>query len=57
MEKKVIPKPPDMKFFEALNAIVDSKNIQSAAEYVIISLTVEEWRAIRDHVERASRPC
>ena len=45
-----------MKFFEALNAIVDNKNIESAKEYIIISLTINEWQAIRDYVARASQP-
>ena len=49
-------KIPDMKFFEALKAIIDNRNIQSTKEYVIVSLTHGEWRAIRDYVEKASQP-
>lgn len=57
MNKKQKPKtPPNMKLFEALKAIADDRNIQSAADYVIVSLTIDEWRTISDYVERAAQP-
>lgn len=55
-KEKLVVKMPDMKFFQALEAILDNKNVQSAEEYVIVSLTIDEWRAIRDYVKRAAQP-
>lgn len=45
-----------MKLLDALKSITDEYNIESAEEYVVVSLTVEEWRTIRDYVEGAHLP-
>ena len=33
---------------EAVNLILDERNITGAEEYVIVSLTEEDWRKVRD---------
>ena len=40
---------------EACRPLLDSANITGAAEYVVISLTPEEWRTLRAALERSKR--
>jgi len=40
---------------DTANPVADERNITGAEEYVVVSLTPEEWRAIRDAVTRADK--